>query len=42
MYATKSAIIAKEHEAIVEPTIFFIDMRAFGKGFEGFLQPRQG
>ena len=36
MVSTKSAIIAKEHEAIVEPTIFFIDMRAFGKGFEGF------
>lgn len=36
MYATKAAIIAREHESIVEPTIFFIDMRAFGKGFEGF------
>ena len=36
MYATKQAIIAKEHEDEVEPTIFFIDVRAFGKGFEGF------
>jgi len=36
MYATKEAIIAKEHEGDIEPTIFFIDMRAFGKGFEGF------
>ncbi|MFC1542020.1 FAD-dependent oxidoreductase [Candidatus Latescibacterota bacterium] len=36
MYATKEAIIAKEHENDVEPTIFFNDMRAFGKGFEGF------
>ncbi len=36
MYATKEAIIAKEHEAELEPTIFFIDMRAFGKGFESF------
>jgi len=36
MYATKEAIIAKEHESGVEPTIFFTDMRAFGKGFEGY------
>ncbi len=36
MYATKEAIIAKEHEKAVEPTIFYTDMRAFGKGFEGF------
>ena len=37
MYATKEAIIAKEHERDVEPTIFFNDLRAFGKGFEGFF-----
>ncbi|MFC1496908.1 FAD-dependent oxidoreductase [Verrucomicrobiota bacterium] len=37
MYATKQTIIAKEHEHSVEPTIFFTDMRAFGKGFEGFV-----
>ncbi len=36
MYATKEAIVAKEHENHLEPTIFFIDMRAFGKGFENF------
>ena len=36
MYAVKEAIIAKEHESIVEPTIFFTDVRAFGKGFESF------
>ena len=36
MYAIKEAIIAKEHQGDVEPTIFFIDLRAFGKGFEGF------
>ncbi|MBF0430703.1 MAG: FAD-dependent oxidoreductase [Fibrobacteria bacterium] len=36
MYATKQAIIAKEHEQRVEATIFFIDMRSFGKGFESF------
>jgi len=36
MVATKAAIIAKEHEAGVESTIFYIDMRAFGKGHEGY------
>jgi heterodisulfide reductase subunit A len=36
MYATKQAIIAKEHEPDLECTIFFIDMRAFGKGFEAY------
>ena len=38
MYAIKEAIIAKEHEPEVEPTIFYIDIRAFGKGFESFYQ----
>ncbi|MFP4390930.1 MAG: 4Fe-4S dicluster domain-containing protein, partial [Desulfococcaceae bacterium] len=28
MYATKQAVIAKEHDATVEPTIFYMDMRA--------------
>jgi heterodisulfide reductase subunit A-like polyferredoxin len=36
MYATKEAIVAKEHEADLDATIFYIDMRAYGKGFEGF------
>jgi heterodisulfide reductase subunit A len=38
MYATKQSIIAKEHERSIEPTIFFIDMRAAGKGFEEYYQ----
>jgi heterodisulfide reductase subunit A-like polyferredoxin len=38
MYATKEAIIAKEHEKGVEPTIFFIDMRAYGKGFDAYYE----
>ncbi len=38
MYATKEAIIAKEHEKEVEPTIFFIDMRAYGKGFDTYYE----
>jgi heterodisulfide reductase subunit A-like polyferredoxin len=38
MYATKQAIIAREHERQVEPTIFFIDIRAQGKGFDRYYE----
>lgn len=41
MYATKEATIAKEHEREIEPTIFFMDMRAFGKDFEKYYQRAQ-
>ncbi|MBU0994814.1 MAG: FAD-dependent oxidoreductase [Proteobacteria bacterium] len=34
MYAIKQAIIAKEHEPSLECTIFYMDMRTHGKGFE--------
>jgi heterodisulfide reductase subunit A-like polyferredoxin len=38
MYATKEAMIAKEHEPDLEACIFYIDVRAFGKGFEAYYQ----
>ncbi len=38
MYATKEAIIAKEHEKEIQPTIFFIDLRAYGKGFDTYYE----
>ena len=38
MYATKEAIIAREHDPNVEPTIFYMDVRSFGKGFEGYIE----
>ncbi|MHB1275342.1 MAG: FAD-dependent oxidoreductase, partial [Candidatus Humimicrobiaceae bacterium] len=38
MFATKEAIIAMEHEHGIECTIFFIDMRAFGKGFDAYYE----
>jgi len=38
MYATKQALIAREHDAAIEPTIFFIDLRTHGKGFERYYQ----
>ena len=37
MYATKEAFIAREHDANIEPTIFFIDMRSFGKNFDNYV-----
>ncbi len=37
MYATKEAYIAREHDAAIEPTIFYIDMRSFGKNFDGYI-----
>ncbi len=36
MYATKEAIMTAEHEKDAECTIFFNDIRAFGKGFERY------
>ena len=38
MYAIKEAIIAKEHAPETEAAIFFMDIRAYGKGFEGYYQ----
>jgi heterodisulfide reductase subunit A len=38
MYATKEAIIAREHDKEIQPTIFYNDIRAFGKGFERYYE----
>jgi len=38
MYATKEAIIAKEHQPGVETHIYFMDMRSFGKDFEKYYE----
>jgi heterodisulfide reductase subunit A-like polyferredoxin len=38
MYAAKQSIIAKEHDHRVSPTIFFIDFRAQGKGFDRYYE----
>lgn len=37
MYATKEAVIAREHTKEVEPTIFFIDIRSYGKEFDKYI-----
>ena len=39
MYATKEAIIAKEHAGEdLQCDVFFMDMRAFSKGFEEYYE----
>ncbi len=38
MYATKEAVIAREHDNSIEPTIFYMDIRAFGKNFETYYE----
>ncbi|TET19484.1 CoB--CoM heterodisulfide reductase iron-sulfur subunit A family protein [Candidatus Bathyarchaeota archaeon] len=38
MYATKEAVIAREHMIQVEPTIFYIDLRAYGKDFDKYIE----
>jgi heterodisulfide reductase subunit A-like polyferredoxin len=41
MYATKEAVVAKEHDREIEPTIFYIDLRAYGKGFAQLVERAQ-
>jgi len=38
MYAVKEAVIAKEHGKGIEPTIFYMDLRAFGKDFDRYCE----
>ncbi|MEM3054645.1 MAG: CoB--CoM heterodisulfide reductase iron-sulfur subunit A family protein, partial [Candidatus Bathyarchaeia archaeon] len=41
MYATKQALLVKERIPDAEVLIFYIDMRAFGKGYEEFYKRAQ-
>ncbi len=36
MAATKEAILAKEHDPALDVTVFFLDLRAFGKDFDRY------
>jgi heterodisulfide reductase subunit A len=36
MYAVKESIIAKEHASEMDITIFYMDIRAYGKGFDAY------
>ncbi|MHA2264495.1 MAG: FAD-dependent oxidoreductase [Candidatus Thorarchaeota archaeon] len=38
MYGIKNAVMAKEHYPDVDVTLYYTDIRSFGKGFEEFYQ----
>ncbi|MEO0123203.1 MAG: FAD-dependent oxidoreductase, partial [candidate division WOR-3 bacterium] len=38
VYAIKEAILMKEHNRALDCTIFYMDMRTFGKGFESYYK----
>ncbi|MFO7674877.1 MAG: FAD-dependent oxidoreductase [bacterium] len=38
MYAVKEAVIAREHVSAIEPTIFYMDMRSYGKDFDRYVE----
>ncbi|MBI4775149.1 MAG: CoB--CoM heterodisulfide reductase iron-sulfur subunit A family protein [Deltaproteobacteria bacterium] len=38
MYAVKQAMVMKEHDKELQPTFFFMDLRAQGRGFDAFCQ----
>ena len=38
MYATKQVLVAREHVHDLEATVFYNDIRAFGKGFERYYE----
>ena len=41
MYTAKEAVIAKEHMDQVNPTIFSMDIRAYGKDFDKYIDRAQ-
>ena len=38
MYAVKEAVIAREHDKAIQPTIFYMDLRAHGKDFDRYVE----
>lgn len=38
MYATKEAVMAKEHDPSLEVRVFLMDMRAFSKGYQAYYE----
>jgi heterodisulfide reductase subunit A-like polyferredoxin len=38
MYATKEAVMIREHDSQAQVHVFMMDMRAFSKGYEGYYQ----
>jgi heterodisulfide reductase subunit A len=42
MYTAKQVALAKQIDPDLEVTVFFMDLRAFGKGFEAYVEGVQG
>jgi len=42
MHATKEAVLAREHYPEMTSTIFYMDMRAVGKGFQEYVRRAKG
>ncbi|MDQ1238755.1 MAG: heterodisulfide reductase subunit, partial [Thermodesulfobacteriota bacterium] len=42
MASIKEAVIAKEHDPNIEPTIFYMDIRAYGKDFDAYYERAKG
>ena len=42
MFAIKEAIIAKEHMKGLKPSLFYMDIRAFGKDFDKYYEKAKG
>ncbi len=38
MYAAKQSIIAREHDEEVDSTVFYMELRAFGKDFDKYIE----
>lgn len=38
MFSTKQAIIAREHDPDIRATVFYIDLRSYGKGFDRYVE----
>lgn len=38
MYAAKQSIIAREHDGEVQSTVFYMELRAFGKDFDKYIE----
>jgi heterodisulfide reductase subunit A len=38
MYAIKNAVLAKIHDEHIEPYVFYIDLRTYGKGFDEYAR----
>jgi len=38
MYAVKEAVIAQEHDSNVAATVFYMDIRSYGKGFDRYVE----